>query len=61
MCSFPVVLTRVKLPSAMGSDVGLWHVTDVTPAATRAAAIKDAADIPARSPFKMSYTQSTFM
>jgi len=38
-----------------------WHVRDVTPAATRAAAIKGAADIPARSPFKVSYTQSTFV
>src|ERR1700730_1966649 len=42
-------------------DFRLWHVRDVTPAATRAAAIKGAADIPARSPFKMSYTQSTFV
>ena len=31
-------------------NVGSWHVRDVTPAATRAAAIKGGADIPARSP-----------
>jgi hypothetical protein len=31
--------------------VGFWHVRGVTPAATRAAATKGAADVPARSPF----------
>jgi hypothetical protein len=31
----------------------LWHVRDVTPAATRAAAINGAADIPAHSPFML--------
>jgi hypothetical protein len=31
----------------------LWHVRDVMPAATGAAAIKGAADIPARSPFML--------
>jgi len=34
-------------------NVGSWHVRDVTPAATRAAAIKGGADIPARSPFML--------
>jgi hypothetical protein len=29
------------------SNVGLWHVRDVTPAATRAAVIKGAAGMPA--------------
>jgi len=38
-------------------NVGYWQVRDVTSAAARAAAIKGAADIPPRSPFKMSYTQ----
>src|ERR1700756_6059037 len=33
--------------------VGLWHVRGVTPAAIRAAAIKGAADISARSPFML--------
>jgi hypothetical protein len=47
------------------ADGRCWHVRDVTPAATRAAAIKGGADIPARHPVhassKMSYTQSTFV
>jgi len=34
-------------------NVGSWHVRDVTPAATRAAAIKGGAAIPARSPFML--------
>jgi hypothetical protein len=34
-------------------NLGSWHVRDVTPAATRAAAIKGGADIPARSPFML--------
>ena len=34
-------------------EVSFWHVRDVTPAATRAAAIKGAADIPVRSPFML--------
>jgi hypothetical protein len=34
-------------------NLGSCHVRDVTPAATRAAAIKGGADIPARSPFML--------
>jgi ATP dependent DNA ligase domain len=37
----------------VGAGVRKWHVRDVTPAATRAAAIKGAADLPARSPFML--------
>jgi hypothetical protein len=33
--------------------ISSWHVRDVTPAATRAAAIKGSADLPARSPFML--------
>jgi hypothetical protein len=48
-------LNRAPAGLALGrvSDDCLWHVRDVTPAATRAAAIKGAADIPARSPFML--------
>ena len=60
--------SKHKVRRRFGRDpvnVGSWHVRDVTPAATRAAAIKRGAAIPARSPFmpssKMSYTQSTFV
>ena len=41
-----------------------WHDRDVTPAATRAAVIKGAADMPARSPFMLRprcRTQSNFV
>ena len=34
-------------------NVRKWHVRDVTPAATRAAVIKGAADMPPRSPFML--------
>jgi len=37
----------------MSTDVRSWHVRDVTPVATRAAAIKGGADIPARTPFML--------
>jgi hypothetical protein len=45
-------------------NLGSWHLRDVTPAATRAAAIKDGAEIPARSPFMLRprcRTQSNFV
>src|SRR6516225_12393318 len=38
---------------SVGNHVRYWHVRDVTPAATRAAAIKGATDLPARSPFML--------
>ena len=34
-------------------NVASWHLRNLTPAATRAAAIKGGADIPARSPFML--------
>ena len=53
---------------ALGANarkVRIWHVRDVTPLATRAAAIKGGADIPIARPVhassRMSYAQSTFV
>jgi hypothetical protein len=42
-------------------DARFWHVRDVTPAATRAAAIKGAADIPARSLLPCNFTSGLTM
>jgi hypothetical protein len=46
-------------------NLGSWHVRDVTPAATRAAAIKGGSGHTSAQPVhassKMSYTQSTFV
>ena len=55
---------RLRPGTRLVVKVRNWHVRDVTPAATRAAAIKGAADIraqPVHASSKMSYTQSTFV